>query len=50
MGYKENAKIILTIEHLGLKFSTDLFPGEDILYNNGLDIREEIRSLYNRTM
>ena len=50
MGYKEEAKIVLNIEHNNLKFSSILFPNEHITYNNGLNIYEEIRCLYNRTM
>lgn len=50
MDYGENAKIVLSVEHMGLKFSEIIFPHKNICYNNGFNIHDEIRDLYNRTM
>ena len=50
MDYNENAKIVLSVEHMGLKFSEIIFPHKNICYNNGFNIYDEIRDLYNRTM
>lgn len=50
MDYGENAKIVLSVEHMGLKFSEIVFPHKNICYNNGFNIYDDIRDLYNRTM
>lgn len=50
MDYDKNAKIMLTIEHLGYKFTDVLFPKEGINYNNGFNVYDEMKQLYNRTM
>lgn len=44
-----NQKIILTIEHLGVKFSRVLFPVKENFYGyeNLVDV---VKSLYNQTM
>lgn len=50
MDYGENAKMVLSVEHQGLKFSEVIFPHKSICYNNGFNIYSEIKDLYNRTM
>lgn len=50
MNYGLNAKIVLSVEHRGLKFSEVVFPHERIECNNGFNLYEEMISLYNRTM
>ncbi|MDU6995934.1 MAG: hypothetical protein E6356_13825 [Terrisporobacter othiniensis] len=50
MGYDEDAKFILSIDHLGVKFSNIIFPKKGIVYNNGFDLYEEMKQLYNRIM
>lgn len=49
-GYDEDAKIILSIDHLGSKFSEVIFPHKGVDYNNGFNIYDKILNLYNRTM
>lgn len=50
MGYDEEAKMALTIEHMGYRFTEVIFPCKGIVYNNGFNIYDEMRQLYNRTM
>lgn len=45
-----NAKIILSIEHLGSKFSEVIFPCEKTNLNEDFNLCNIMRSLYNRTM
>ena len=48
MGYGNNQKIMITVKHLGSKFTKILFP-EDADYGYDI-IKTEMECLYNRTM
>lgn len=48
-GYDEDQKILITINHLGSKFTKVLFPIKDACYGYGA-IKTEMQYLYNRTM
>ena len=49
MGYEEQQKIVLTINHLGVSYSKILFPQPDVQYAYET-IEKEMEWLYNRTM